>query len=106
MLQGLIASVLVLFGTFDQILTYMGFSLGIFPILSVIGVFKLRRRGESVFKLPGYPVVPLVYIAAGAAILTLGFLERPVESSIALGMVFLGVPVFWIFKRALKPKSL
>ncbi len=105
MLQGLIASVLVLFGTFDQILTYMGFSLGIFPILSVIGVFKLRRRGESVFKLPGYPVVPLIYIAAGAAILTLGFLERPVESSIALGMVLLGVPVFWIFKRALKPKS-
>jgi basic amino acid/polyamine antiporter, APA family len=102
MLQGLIASVLVLFGTFDQILTYMGFSLGIFPILSVIGVFKLRRTGDSVFKLPGFPVVPLVYVAAGAAILTLGFLERPVESSIALGMVLLGVPVFWIFKRALK----
>jgi APA family basic amino acid/polyamine antiporter len=106
MLQGLIASVLVLFGTFDQILTYMGFSLGIFPILSVIGVFKLRRSGESVFKLPGFPVVPLVYIIAGAAILTLGFLQRPVESSIAVGMVLLGVPVFWIFKRALKDKPL
>jgi len=104
MLQGLIASVLVLFGTFDQILTYMGFSLGIFPILSVIGVFKLRRSGQSVFKLPGFPVVPLVYIIAGAAILTLGFLQRPVESSIALGMVLLGIPVFWIFKRALKDK--
>jgi APA family basic amino acid/polyamine antiporter len=104
MLQGLIAAALVLFGTFDQILTYMGFSLGIFPILSVIGVFKLRRAGESVYRLPGYPVVPLIYIAAGAAILTLGFMQRPVESSIALGMVLLGVPVFWIFKRALKNK--
>jgi APA family basic amino acid/polyamine antiporter len=99
LLQGLIAAALVLFGTFDQILTYMGFSLGIFPILSVIGVFKLRRAGESVHKLPGFPVVPLVYIAAGATILVLGFFRRPVESSIALGMVLVGIPVFWIFKR-------
>jgi APA family basic amino acid/polyamine antiporter len=104
MLQGLIAAALVLFGTFDQILTYMGFSLGIFPILSVIGVFKLRRAGESVYRLPGYPIVPLIYILAGASILTLGFMQRPVESSIALGMVLVGVPVYWIFKRALKNK--
>jgi APA family basic amino acid/polyamine antiporter len=105
MLQGLIAALLVLFGTFDQILTYMGFSLGIFPILSVIGVFKLRRTGGSTYKLPGFPIVPLIYIVAGAAILTLGFMQRPVESSIALGMVLIGVPVYWIFKRVLKNKS-
>jgi len=103
-LQGSIAAALVLFGTFDQILTYMGFSLGIFPILSVIGVFKLRRSGQSVFKLPGFPVVPLIYVLAGAAILALGFMQRPVESSIALGMVLIGIPVFWIFKKALKNK--
>jgi APA family basic amino acid/polyamine antiporter len=105
MLQGLIAALLVLFGTFDQILTYMGFSLGIFPILSVIGVFKLRRTGGSTYKLPGFPIVPLIYIVAGAAILTLGFMQRPVESSIAIGMVLIGVPVYWIFKRVLKNKS-
>ncbi len=105
-LQGLIASILVLFGTFDQILTYMGFSLGLFPILSVVGVFKLRRTGRSVFKLPGFPVIPLVYIVAGASILILGFLRRPVESSIALGMVLIGIPVFWIFRRALKNRPL
>ncbi len=105
-LQGLIASILVLFGTFDQILTYMGFSLGLFPILSVVGVFKLRRTGRSVFKLPGFPVIPLIYIIAGASILILGFLRRPVESSIALGMVLIGIPVFWIFRRALKNRPL
>jgi APA family basic amino acid/polyamine antiporter len=47
LLQGAIASVLVLMGTFEQILTYMGFSLGIFPILVVLGVFKLRRLGKA-----------------------------------------------------------
>ena len=98
LLQGAIAAVLVLFGTFDQILTYMGFSLGLFPILSVLGVFKLRREKKSAYRMPGFPVVPLVYILAGGTILVLGFLERPVESSIALGMALVGVPIFFLFR--------
>jgi APA family basic amino acid/polyamine antiporter len=98
LLQGGIAAVLVLFGTFDQILTYMGFSLGIFPLLSVFGVFKLRRQGKSPYRLPGFPVVPLIYILAGLAILVLGFLERPVESSIAIDMVLVGIPVYFGFR--------
>lgn len=98
-LQGTIAAVLVLFGTFDQLLTYMGFSLGIFPILAVLGVFKLRRSGRSVIKLPGYPVVPAVYILAGVTILVLSFLQRPVESSIAVATVLVGIPIYLAFKK-------
>jgi APA family basic amino acid/polyamine antiporter len=93
------AGALVLFGTFDQILTYMGFSLGIFPILAVLGVFKLRKSKTSTYKLPGFPVIPLIYVLAGISILILGFFERPVESSIAIGMVLIGIPVFFWFKR-------
>jgi APA family basic amino acid/polyamine antiporter len=100
MLQGLIASILVLFGTFDQILTYMGFSLGLFPILAISGVFKLRRRGTSEYRMPGFPVIPLAYILAGSAILVLGYFERPVESSIALGMALIGIPFYYVFKRS------
>ncbi|MGB7297501.1 MAG: amino acid permease [Candidatus Aminicenantales bacterium] len=100
MLQGLIAAVLVLFGTFDQILTYMGFSLGLFPILSIAGVFKLRREGTSEYRMPGFPVIPLVYILAGGAILVLGYFERPVESSIALGMALIGIPFYYLFRRS------
>jgi APA family basic amino acid/polyamine antiporter len=104
LLQGMMAALLVLFGTFDQILTYMGFSLGIFPILSVLGLFKLRRDGTSVYRMPGFPVVPLLYVLAGGGILVLGFFERPVESSIALGMALIGVPFFYVFKsRGKKP---
>jgi APA family basic amino acid/polyamine antiporter len=97
-LQGAIASVLVLFGTFDQLLTYMGFSLGIFPILAVIGVFKLRRAGLSVVRMPGYPVAPAIYILAGTLILFLAFLQRPVESSIAIGTVLAGIPIYAVFR--------
>ncbi len=98
-LQGIIASVMVMFGTFDQILTYMGFSLGIFPLLAIIGVFKLRRSGLSAYRSPGYPVVPVIYILAGISILSLAFFERPVESIIAILTVMIGIPVYWMFKN-------
>jgi APA family basic amino acid/polyamine antiporter len=98
-LQGAIAGVMVLLGTFDQILTYMGFSLGIFPLLAVVGVFRLRRSGRLRFRMPGFPVAPLVYLAAGISILSLSLLERPVESGIAILMVLTGIPVYLAFRR-------
>ena len=97
-LQCLIAAVMVMSGTFDQILTYMGFCLGIFPIVAVIGVFKLRQTRRDI-RMPLYPVPPLVFIAASLAILTLAYLERPVESTIALATVALGLPVYILFRR-------
>lgn len=104
MLQGAIAIVMVLFGTFDQILTYMGFSLGIFPILAIIGVFKLRRLNKNTFKLPGFPIVPIIYILAGISILSLAYFERPTECSIAIFTVMIGIPVYLIFKKRHKIK--
>jgi len=98
-LQCLFSIVIVLSGTFDQILTYMGFSLGIFPILAIIGVFKLRYSKNSVYKIPGYPVVQIIYILFGISILILAFLERTVESSFAILTVLIGIPVYFIFKK-------
>jgi len=102
LLQGIIALFMVLLGTFDQLLTYMGFALGIFPILSVLGVFKLRKSNLSAIKLPGFPVTSLIYITVGVVILFLAFFERPMESSIAIGTVLIGIPVYLIFKRKSK----
>ena len=99
-LQGGIAAIMVLFGTFEQLLTYMGFSLGIFPLLAVVGVFKLRRTGRSAVKLPGYPVASAGYILVGATILVLAFLERPIESLIAVATALAGIPVYFFFKRS------
>ncbi len=97
--QGIIAIVMVLSGTFDQILTYMGFALGIFPVFAVLSVFRLRRSCKGVYSLPGYPIVPVVYVLFGTSILVLAFFERPVESSIAVLTVLVGIPAFIIFKK-------
>jgi APA family basic amino acid/polyamine antiporter len=100
MLQCLIAGVMVLSGTFDQILTYMGFGLGIFPILAVLGVFKLRRTHDAGFR-PGFYVLPaVVFASVSLAILALAYFERPVESTIAVVTVVLGIPVYLRFARS------
>lgn len=99
LLQGLIAVILALSGTFEQVLTYMGFALGIFPLLTVAGVFKNRHNNPATIRLPGFPVTQIIYITAGTMILFLSFLERPAESMIALLTVAAGVPAYIIFKK-------
>ncbi len=98
MMQAVIAVIMVLSGTFDQILTYMGFSLGIFPILAVAGVFKLRAREQNKRIIKGFPLHLLLYLFFGVLMLSLSFLERPVESSIALVTALAGIPFFYYFK--------
>lgn len=100
LLQSIIAVVLVLSGTFEQVLTYMGFALGIFPVLTVAGVWKLRKNNPGALRLRGFPFTQIIYIMAGILILFLSFLERPLESSIALLTVFAGIPAYFIFKKS------
>ena len=98
-LQGIIAIILTLSGTFEQVLTYMGFALGIFPILTVIGVFRSRKKFPYGLRLPGYPYSQILFVTTGVLILSLSFLERPMESSIALLTVAAGVPAYYLFKK-------
>jgi basic amino acid/polyamine antiporter, APA family len=99
-LQCIIAVIMVLSGTFEQVLTYMGFALGLFPILTVIGVFRLRNQNPSALRLPGFPFTQILYVSVGIIILVLSFLERPVESSIASLTVVAGIPAYYLFKRS------
>jgi APA family basic amino acid/polyamine antiporter len=102
LLQCLIAVILALSGTFEQVLTYMGFALGIFPIFTVMSVWKLRRNNPGALRLRGFPLTQAIYIMTGIFILFLAFLERPAESSIAIATVAIGVPAYYIFKRQRK----
>jgi len=105
LLQALIAVILVLSGTFEQVLTYMGFALGIFPVLSVIGIWKLRKTQPDTLRIKGFPIPQIIYITAGVMILVLSFMESPLESSIAILTVVVGVPAYFLFKRNSKKTS-
>ena len=97
-LQSAIAIIFILSGTFDQILTYMGFSLGIFPLLTIAGSFRIRKNKTIKTRIPGFPVPQLIYLSTGIIILFLAFLERPLESSVALLTVVAGIPAYFLFK--------
>jgi APA family basic amino acid/polyamine antiporter len=105
LLQCLIAVILALSGTFEQVLTYMGFALGIFPVLTIAGVFKIRKNNPEALKLPGYPFTQIIYLIVGIMILVLSFLERPMESSIASLTVIVGIPAYYIFKKTAQTQS-
>ena len=79
LLQCLIAVILTLSGTFEQVLTYMGFALGIFPILTVIGIIKLRKDNPGAIRMAGFPFTQIIYVTTGVIILFLSFLERPLS---------------------------
>jgi basic amino acid/polyamine antiporter, APA family len=103
--QCVVALVMTLSGTFDQILTYMGFSLGIFPLLAILGVFKLRKNQKSTLKIPGFPIPQIVYLLAGFTILFLAYLERPFESSMGVLTVLSGIPAYYLFKKTVVKKK-
>jgi len=105
LLQALIAIIIALSGTFEHILTYMGFSLGLFPLLAVLGVFKLRKKNLSKLKLPGFPLTQIIYLTAGISILILGFLRSPEPSAIAILTVLSGIPAYYLFKKKLARPS-
>jgi len=97
-LQSVIGIIMVLSGTFEQVLTYMGFALGIFPILTVTGVFILRRNNPTALKMKGFPYTQIIYVSTGILILVLSFMERPFESSVASFTVLAGIPAYYLFK--------
>jgi len=91
LLQCLIAVILVLSGTFEQVLTYMGFALVIFPVLTSIGIWRLRKHNPESLRIKGFPITQIIYIYAGLMILVLSILDRPLESSIDLLTVEVGI---------------
>lgn len=101
LLQALVSIIILISGTFEEILTYMSFSLGLFPIIAVIGVFKISNK-ERNYKIPLSPLPPLIYIIFSLLILFFGLLEKPVPSLIAILTVFTGIPFYFLLKKGAK----
>jgi len=103
LLQGGAAVLMVLAGSFEQLLVYLGFALNIFPWLAVAGIFIARRRGigdGAGSKTPLFPVTPLFFLAVTLGLMVVAFINRPAESSAALATVIAGIPLYFLWKRA------
>ncbi len=104
--QGLWSAFLVLFiGGFSQLFTYVIFGGWIFYALAVLSVIALRRKEPGLarpYRVPGYPLVPLLFGVTALAIVVNTLVETPRESLLGLGFIALGIPVYWIQRRLRK----
>lgn len=94
---------LTLTGTFEQLFTYVVFASWLFAGLAAAGVFVLRRRypgASRPFRVPGYPLTPALFVAAACVVVANTFVARPVQALAGLGIVLLGTPVYFSWKRA------
>ncbi|MGE0823413.1 MAG: APC family permease [Candidatus Binatia bacterium] len=103
-MQSVWVSLLLLSGTFEQLVIFSGFSLTIFGTLAVSAVITLRWREPSLrrpYRVPFYPLVPLAYIILSLMIVAYTTRERPTEALLASATILGGTPVFLL----LRPRS-
>jgi APA family basic amino acid/polyamine antiporter len=102
MLQAVWASALVWTGTYRQLFTRVIFIQWAFFALMAAGLFVLRRRPDyrPVYRIWGYPWVPVVFVVASLAIVLNRFRLEPLDSLAGVALVVLGVPVYLIWIRA------
>jgi len=105
MLQGAWASLLCLSGTYNQILDYVMFSVVLFYILTIVGLYVLRWKRPEMprpYRALGYPVLPAVYILMAVFFDVQVLRFRANYAGTGLAIVLLGVPVYyaWRQKRA------
>lgn len=100
--QALWASLLCLSGTYSNLLDYVVFAVLIFYVLTIAGIFVLRRKqpdAERPYKTFGYPVVPVLYIAAASLIMFVLLVYKPEYTWPGLVIVLIGFPVYYGWKK-------
>ncbi len=112
-LQGVWAAILVLPRTYNpatgvygnlygNLLDYVISAALIFYILTIAGVFRLRRTRPDAarpYRAFGYPVVPALYVIGATIILAVLFAYRPATTWPGLAIVLLGVPVYLVWRK-------
>lgn len=110
--QGIWISILILLRTrtpgggygnlYNDLLNYVVFAVLLFYVLTIAGIFVLRRTrpdAERPYKAFGYPIVPLLYIVAATGIMVVLLLYRTQTAGAGMGIVLIGLPVYWFWSR-------
>ena len=95
------AAVLAISGTFEQLLTYVVFTGWIFYGLGGLAVLTLRRTEPNAprpFRVPGYPVTPLLFVASAAMLVANTVIAQPARAAAGLGAMMLGMPAFYLWR--------
>jgi len=111
-LQGVWSILLCLSGTYGNLLDYVIFAVLLFFTLTILAIFILRKKKPDIdrpYKAFGYPVIPAIYILTTLAIMVILLIYKPNYTFPGLGIVLLGIPVFYLWRKFNKnpiPQSL
>lgn len=106
LMQSVWAIVILLFwGTFEEVITYVTFTDWIFFTLAACVVILFRFTRKEVnrpYKTTGYPLTPLIFILISAWFVINTLIERPLQAGAGLALLLVGLPVFYFFKKKQK----
>jgi basic amino acid/polyamine antiporter, APA family len=101
-IQGIWAGLLCLSGSYGDLLGYATFASLLFYIITILGIFILRKKEPDTarpYKAFGYPIIPALYIVITLAICINLIYFKPVPTTIGLGIVAIGIPVYFITEK-------
>ncbi|MEO6209946.1 MAG: amino acid permease [Gemmatimonadaceae bacterium] len=102
------AAVLAASGTFEQLLTFVVFTGWIFYALGAMSVFVYRKRQPDAhrpFRVPGYPVTPLLFVLSAAGLVLNTMITQPLRAAAGLGVVLLGTPAYFVWRARSQRKA-
>ena len=97
--QCIMASILCLSGKYGDLLDMISFVVVLFYAITIIGIFRLRKTRPDVerpYKAFGYPVLPAIYILLAVVFCVFMIKMKPLYAGIGLGIVLLGIPVYYL----------
>ena len=100
--QTLLAVFYIFTGSALTLVIYIGFALSIFPLLTVIGLLRLRRAGQGAvnsYRAPFYPFLPILFITLTIIMMLTALITWTKTSCFAIAVVLLGIPAFRIWER-------
>lgn len=100
-LQGIWAMALTLSGSYGNLLDYVIFASVLSYVLTVIGVFRLRKKmpdAERPYRTPFYPVLPALYVVICSLFLIVLLWKKPMYTWPGLGIVLSGIPVYYFWR--------
>lgn len=93
-IQVALACLLILSGSFEQIISYFFFVVVLFIALIVAGIFKIHKREFAGYKTFLYPLTPLFFLFVTSLVLLMIAMRNPFQSFLGVGVVLLGIPVY------------